>query len=64
MTFNPYIDFNNTIPILPSVLEITDRLNKLFIFLIIISIGLIASFVIEIYIDYRLKRIERCFKKR
>jgi len=66
MTFNPTIvDFNNTFTtgytILPSILELTNGLNKLFIFLIILSIGLIASFIIEIYIDYRLNLLEKTF---
>jgi len=44
---------------LPSMLDITDMLNKLFILSIIIAIGLIVSWIIQIYIDYRLRLVEK-----
>jgi len=54
----------SNIGMLSIVLELTNRLNKLFIFLVIISLGLIASLIIEIYIDYRLRKVETFYTKK
>lgn len=49
---------------IPMMIELTNSLNKLFILLLLVIIGLIVSFIIEIWIEYRLRLIEIHFRNR